>query len=368
MKNDRVNLASRVSHPGILLAEELEARKLTQAEFSSIIDRPARTVNEIINEKRSITPETAEIIAAALGTSPDMWLALQAEYDLFVLDKKRENKVDEVRERSELYDLFPFSDLVRREYISGSKNVAELKKQIKDLLGLNSIDEFSSLGGASMRVGNGDIISSYVQTWVLLGKKIASSMDNVGDYKKDALVEFAKEIKDYSRKEEDGIKEVLEKLLEIGVRVVVLPHFTKTRADGAACWLEQNKPVILLSLRYDRIDNFYFTLLHEIGHILLHPNSSVPLVDVDIYSAKTDEKEIEANEFALEMLGFKNISSELEAIDLSPLSIKKKSREIGVHPGLLIGHLQHERILDYSKYRKALIRVGGAIPKEISQN
>lgn len=355
--------AARVFHPGEMLLDELNARQLTQAEFSAIIDRPARTVNEIIKGKRGITPETAEVIGAALDTSADMWLGMQAEYDLYQVSKKEKNRIAEVQHRSELYNLFPVVDLVRRKYISARKKASELEQEILKLLEKQSIDEIRDF--ALLRTSGGDISQNYINTWIILGKKAALKQTGIGKFDKDALVEFAKEIRFFSRKE-SGIEEIVNKLNSLGVRIVVLPHFSKTRVDGAACWISDQEPVILLSLRFDRIDNFYFTLLHEIGHIVLHPNSN-SFIDVDIFNPKADQKEQEANDFALNNLGFKSIASELQYRELSPRLLIKKSEELGIHPGLLIGHLQHY-LNDYTLYRKGLIPIKETVPTSILQN
>ena len=365
-KNENLKHAARVFPPGEILLDELNDRQLTQAEFSAIIDRPARTVNEIIKGKRSITPETAEVIGAALGTTPSMWLSMQAEYDLFLLNKKLENKTDEVKERSELYNLFPIVDLVRRKYITSRKKVDDLKAEILKLLEMPTIHEFQSQKLALLRASEGDIVFSYLRAWILLGKKAAKNLKGIGKYNKEKVVEFAKEIKNYSRTD-DGIKDVVSKLNEFGVRIIVLPHFSKTRVDGAACWIKENEPVILLSMRYDRIDNFYFTLLHEIGHIILHSESEDCFVDVDIYNPTQNQKEKEANQFALKMLGFEGLNSELKYLELTPTVLSKKSTELGVHPGLLVGHLQHLRLLEYSAYRKTLVKVRNSFPTALMQ-
>ena len=72
--------AAEVFPPGDFLSEELEARGWTQSDLAAIIGRPVRLVNEIIAGKRSITPETATGLAEAFGTSPDVWLALEATW------------------------------------------------------------------------------------------------------------------------------------------------------------------------------------------------------------------------------------------------------------------------------------------------
>jgi len=351
IKNEKQ--AARVFHPGEILLDELNERQLTQAEFSEIIGRPARTVNEIIKGKRGITPETAGVIAAGLGTSPDMWLSMQAEYDLFTLNKKTKDKPQDIQDRSVLYSLFPIADLLRRNYIKKKVNVNDLQKEILSGLGLASINEFKSFTGAHFRASEGDIVHNYLKTWVVLAKKLATSK-SAGTYNQDKLIEFAKTIRSFSS-DVSGIKKVIEQLNKLGVRVIFLPHFSKTRVDGAACWLDDKSPLIIMSLRYERIDNFYFTLLHEIGHIVLHSSSdSSPCFIDDIHSPSKDDKEKAANKFAVINLGLEGVVPSLKFIDITPQILNKKSEELGIHPSLLIGHLQYENLLNYTAYQRFL--------------
>lgn len=352
IKNERQ--AAQVFHPGVILLDELNERQLTQAEFSEIIGRPARTVNEIIKGKRGITPETAGVIAAGLGTSPDMWLSMQGEYDLFTLNKKSKDKPQEIQERSELYSLFPIADLVRRDYIKRKVNVNDLEKDVLSALGLSSVNEFRTFVGAQFRASEGDIVHNYLKAWVVLAKKIASSK-SVGTYNQEKLTEFAKTIKGFSS-DVNGIKKVIQQLNKLGVRVVFLPHFSKTRVDGAACWLDKKKPLIVMSLRYQRVDNFYFTLLHEIGHIILHSSSDdheACFID-DIHSPSKDEKEKDANKFAVRNLGLEGVASGFKFQEITPKILNKKSEELGIHASILIGHLQYASILNYSAYQRFL--------------
>ncbi len=351
IKNEKQ--AARVFHPGEILLNEITERQLTQAEFSDIIGRAARTVNEIIKGKRGITPETAGVIAAALGTSPDMWLSMQGEYDLFVLSKKPKDKPLEIKERSQLYSFFPIADLVRREYIKRKVKVEDLKKDIFSLLNISSEGDLKTLVGAHFRASEGDIVFSYLRTWVLLAKKLATKQ-KVSAYNNNKLIEFAKTIKNFST-DPNGIKAVVEELNKLGVRVVFLPHFSKTRVDGAACWLNTTSPLIIMSLRYERVDNFYFTLLHEIGHVVLHASSNAEACFIDdIHSPSKDDKENEANKFAVSNLGLDGVVASLKFIDITPQILNKKSEELGIHPSLLIGHLQYENLLNYTAYQRFL--------------
>jgi HTH-type transcriptional regulator / antitoxin HigA len=75
---------AEVFPPGEFLREELEARNWTQADLARVIGRPLKTVNEIVNGRASIRAETAKQLSIALGTSADLWMNLQASYDLFI--------------------------------------------------------------------------------------------------------------------------------------------------------------------------------------------------------------------------------------------------------------------------------------------
>ena len=355
-----IKMPFMVFHPGETLQDELDERGITQTEFAEIIDRPTRTVNEIINGKRAVTPETAQAIAAALGTSPEMWLKMQASYDVFELAKK-ENKTDEVKERAVLYEIFPVSDLIRRGYLPAKKTVAEIKSKLADLLEIPNLDSFDQyVSPACHRTSTvGDIKEQYLKTWVLLGRRKAEKI-KVGKFDAEKLEAFAPTIKKHSFVN-GGEKKLIEELEKMGVRIVFLPHFVKTRVDGAVTWVE-GKPIVIMSLRYDRIDNFYFTLLHEIGHIIKHPEQDF---QDDLTNRVDSKQEKEADAFASKALGLEGVNERLSKVNITAVHLTKLSKENEVHVGLLIGHLQHQNILSYHQFRKGLQKIKAELPKEL---
>ncbi|HEX5414261.1 MAG TPA: HigA family addiction module antitoxin, partial [Chloroflexota bacterium] len=129
---------AEVFPPGEFLREELEARGWTQTDFAEIIERPVRTVNEIIAGKRSITAETAEQIATALGTSAQLWLNLETA---FQLSQTKNPNADEIRRRARLYEIAPINEMVRRGWIRPSNNVAVMERQILDFFEISSLDD-----------------------------------------------------------------------------------------------------------------------------------------------------------------------------------------------------------------------------------
>lgn len=349
--------------PGEILSEELESRNISQSDFAEILGRPLKTVNEIIKGKKSITPESANDIAAALGTSPEFWLGLQSEYDLYKISKDNKNNRDDVRSRAELYANFPIKEMRKRGYISNNSDISIVKEEVFALFDIRDICQWSEACLASFRKSKcGDINNNYVNTWIELGRKIASEI-KVADFNKEGLKNFASNIKNYSTKD-NGVIEIVKELKELGVRLIFLPHFSKTRVDGAVFWIDKN-PVILMSLRYDRIDNFYFTLVHEIGHIVLHgdDDNNNFFDDTNSIDNSGNEKEKEANKFAQENLVSPELINELKKIKLLRSSmVVKKSKEVNIHPGIMIGILQHKKLLSYGQYRVALEKIKDKIP------
>ena len=362
--------AHTVYPPGEYLSEELEDRNLTQSDFAEIIGRPLKTVNEIIKGKKSITPETANAIAAAFGTSPDIWLGLQADYDIYKLqNQKNKDKQSDVKDRAELYSLFPVRDLKKRGWIPDEKNVKKLKEDIFRLYSIRNTTVWKEGCLARFKKsGCGEINNNYINAWIELGKKIASTT-KAAAFDKNGLKQFVPSIKEYS-KHKDGVKKIVEKLNSIGVKLIFLPHFSKTRVDGASFWMD-GSPVILMSLRYDRIDNFYFTLMHEIGHIVLHGDDDRHNFFDDMNEAgkSNDKKEKEANRYSQNNLTPLDFIAELkEQRIIHAKAIVQKSNDLKIHPGLLIGILQHEGKLTYGQYRAGLVKIKESIPKSLIHN
>jgi HTH-type transcriptional regulator / antitoxin HigA len=153
----------------------------------------------------------------------------------------------------------------------------------------------------------------------------------------------------------DGPLRAREILAEHGILLVVVPQIPGLRLDGAA-FLESDVPIIALTLRFDRVDSFWFTLLHELGHIYLHLHSGLGLGFFDdIEHDGIDEAESEANEFA----GASIIADERwrvspARVTKSEGAVEKLAENLEVHPALIYGRIRKERS-DYTIFAK---RVG----------
>ena len=159
----------------------------------------------------------------------------------------------------------------------------------------------------------------------------------------------------------EDVRRVPRVLADAGIRLVLLEHLPKTKIDGVMIWLDETSPVIALSLRMDRVDNFWFTLLHELSHVRHHDEGNE--VDSDITAVDRDglaETERRANRDAADAL--------VPAEKIESFIARKKpyfyrkdvlgfAGRMGVHPGIVVGQLQHRGAIKYTQLRKELAKV-----------
>ncbi len=146
--------------------------------------------------------------------------------------------------------------------------------------------------------------------------------------------------------EEDSPVVVQAYLKKHGIILVVEPHFVKTRLDGAALLMNKDNPVIGLTIRHDRLDNFWFTLMHELAHVALHYNQGVHLFYDELEDVKGMDfgaKEKEADKLASEAL-VPASKWEVSPARLIPSSMAAESlaKELGVHIAIVAGKIRHE--------------------------
>lgn len=164
---------------------------------------------------------------------------------------------------------------------------------------------------------------------------------------KDGIIDlgFLQELVKLSNKENSPIL-AQDYLKKTGIILVIEPHFSKTYLDGAAILVNKNNPVIGLTIRYDRLDNFWFTLLHELAHIAMHYNSDIDLFYDEIEGIKAvelNEKEKEADALAEEAI-LPKAKWEISPARLIPsyMAASSLAKEIGVNIALIAGQIRHK--------------------------
>ena len=134
-------IPAEVFPPGEFLDDELAARGWTQTEFAEIIRRPTRVVNEVIAGRRRITPETARDIAAALGTSAELWMNLESAYQLSKVPPRDER----VAREAALRERFPVRQMIKRGWIKAGKHIDELEEAVLAHFQLSHIEDENTI-------------------------------------------------------------------------------------------------------------------------------------------------------------------------------------------------------------------------------
>jgi len=345
--------------PGEILKDELEARGWTQDVLSEITNIPAPVISNIINGKRAISVDIASSLAAALGTTAQLWMNLETSYQLWM-----ETKADaKITRKARLYASVPVNELVKRGWIEPSKDIDVLEERILHFLGAKSLDEPSGLVYAAKKSTEKATPSQVA--WVHRAQQLAPCI-KCEKFSRDSFAFALRNLKELRKNAED-IRGVAKTLADGGVRLILIEGLPKGKIDGATFWLDEYSPVVVLSMRYDRLDYFWFALLHELGHVAnRNALRSVPILDVNLVGEDAtpfeDKSEVEkrADQFAEGFL-VEKIEIEKFITRYAPLYSKQKiknfSARIGVHPAIVLGQLQYRKEVDWSHSREMLVKV-----------
>jgi len=350
-------IPAEVFPPGEFIKDELDARGWTQGDLAEIMGRPNRLISMIVTGKKRITPETAQGLGEAFGTGAQFWMNLQNAYLLSML-KGQENSV---ARKAALYSKAPIKDMIRRQWIEPSQSAAVLEKQILDFFGLPTLADEPEFCVAARKSTSYGETTPPQRAWLQRARNLAPAI-HAEKHTKKRFAGAIEQLKALAANPED-VRRIPKILAEAGIRFLILEHLPKTRIDGACLWLNRQSPVIVVSLRYDRIDFFWHTLGHELGHVYQGDGLSL---DIDLVGAEISgkdertDKEQEADRFATELLVSPDDMSDFVA-RVRPLYSKKRiqgfAARIGVHPGIVVGQLQHRNEVSYSHSREMLVKV-----------
>ena len=339
--------------------EELEQRGWTQADFANIIGRPPRVVNEIIKAKRAITPETAMAIGGALGTGGQLWMNMEASYQL----SNVEIKLEPIAKRARIYNRYPIREMQKRGWIPTTSSLEKLERGLLEFLGIDDIDaDLSAQPVATKRSSYTEEITPIQASWLARAKKLAAHLQ-VSKYRASDLAALYGRLQQCLLKPDDA-KHVPSLLASAGIRLVIVEALPGSKIDGACCWLSSTEPVVVLSLRYDRHDMFWHALMHELDHVEHEEGKNGALIDRDLFLSSADGKpapEIRANNNAADRLvPIKELELFIASANksYSEEKILQFARRLNVHAGIVVGQLQHRDCLPWSSYNflKAKIR------------
>jgi len=369
MELNKKTSPAEVFPPGDFIREELEARGWEQRDLAEIMGRPERVVSELIAGKRSLTAETAQQLGEAFGTSAQVWLNLESTYRLHSLGEPDST----VARRARLYTIAPIKSMIRRGWLIESESVEVMEDRVMRFFRITSLDETPDFFAAAARKSTSydEHFTPAQQAWLFRARQLAETLEPAKFEPK----EFRSAVERLQAllSDADEVRQVPEALKSMGVRFVVVEHLPETRIDGACFWLDKQSPVVALSIRYDRIDYFWFTLMHELGHVAAGDGRDGELApDIDLVGngsanpphSSLPPAEAAANEFASSFL-LPNAEVESFVKSAKPLFLKRKvtafAAERSVHPGIVVGRLHHLRLIPFANLRASLVKVRDAL-------
>lgn len=348
---------AEVFPPGEYLRDELQERGWTQEEFAEIIGKSFKQVNELLSGRATLTAPMAQAIAAALGTSADVWLGLENAYRL----AQAEPVSSDIARRAKLRSAFPVRDLQKRGWIPRTNNIDELECAVFSFYQIKSIEEQTPLACAAKRSAYSASLTR-IQEAILLRVRDLAKHVQASTYSEKKLRNCLEKFRELMHEPEE-VRHVPKLLAEAGVRFVVCEPLAGAKLDGICTWLDDKSPVIGMTLRLDRIDNFWFVLRHECEHVLRGDGRDTGFVIDDdlgaVVDSDTPEMERLANSAAEEFLV---PPAKLDDFinRVGPLFSKNRvvgfALMLGVHPGIVVGQIQR-RLQRWDLFRPMLVKI-----------
>jgi len=345
-----------IIHPGETLFELLENRNMKQKELALRTGFSEKHISEIINGKATITSKFAVSLEKVFDVSATFWLNLQANYDIELIDCEEFNTVS----NEELSILAELKDITK--YLKNIGLLAKNQSEENDVINLRKFLAVANLAvipslqfNAAFRTSKSTQVNPYVLfTWIRLCEVLADDIKVSNTLSIQKLRNSIVHMKNVMYSETDCINDELREIFsECGIRFQIVKHFKGAPVHGFIEKTDADKMILFMTIRQAWADIFWFTLFHEIGHIV---NEDIKTRFVDYTFAETEE-EVMADKFAQDVLLSPNAYSEFIATDdFSMDSIKKLAKKENVKPYIVIGRLQKEKRLSYKSYTPEKVR------------
>lgn len=346
-----------VSPPGDTILDLLEERDWTQNQLADRLGYSTKHVSQLINGKVPLSEDAAIRLQNVFGASAGFWLTREAQY------RQRIASIEAAEQNANMVswlDQFPIKALMDAGVLDKCRVDAKSKPQLVGKLlaffGVATPNQWQShycdmqLAFRRSREEQSNI--GAISAWLRLGEQAAEKLllDKSANPKYDearlrANLPHIRALTTLTPAE--FLPQLKQLLHEAGVALVLVPAITGTHVSGVARWLNPHRPLIQLSLYGKTNDKFWFTLCHEIAHILLHSKEKKTVfLDDTGQAGPNNQQEQEANAWARDFLIPKCETQKLQTLRKTKADVSQFAKEIGVHPGIVVGRLQYEKLID----------------------
>ena len=321
--------------PGETLAEAIDELGISQAELARRAGRPVQAISEIIRGRKEITAETAIELERVVGVPAHVWVRLEADYrttKAMFADKER------LKEELPFARRCPYAEMAALGWLAPTRDSIE---RVRNLLGFFGIASLSNLSAAAAWRKSEALTPDEcaLAAWLRKGE-LESQCMGLGEFDPDGLAAALPVFRGFTRETPAEFEPKLKRMLaDLGVALVFVPHLRRTGAHGATRWIGR-RAVVQLSVRFSWADILWFTLFHELSHLLLHGRRGVFVNFDDKGHRSRAEQEADANardvliprtlySRFLSRYGHSGFISEHDVIEFTA--------NIGVQPGIVVG-------------------------------
>lgn len=333
------------THPGRIVKKSLEALNMSSKEFSYRTGISERTLSDLINEKGSITFDVAEKLSEFFGMDIRYWTNLQTQYTYYLFQKSYKKEIDE-----DFCCIKPsLSYLKKVMSINNDDDKETIVKKVRStikinrLVLLNQTNLFASL--KEQHTSNPAHVFER-NLWISLSLTLARQIQ-VQQYSKTKLFAYLPKIREMTIEDPEVFMPRLHDMLnECGVSLVLMPYLQKSNIYGATKWLTQDSVMLSISNRGNKADLFWFTLFHELAHVVLEHKRY-------ILCSCSDEEDKDADNFAKNMLIPKEEWKDfIYESNFSEGSIRNFANKLKILPEIVYGRLEKEEYIKYGALEK----------------
>ena len=350
--------------PGQLIQHLLDQKGWTQVVLSIVLGTDRTTLSKVIAGQRPIDAEMALGLGEVFGVRAEQFMELQKSWDL--AQARLKSMPDPGRtNRAHLFGDLPVAEMIKRGWLDADnvRDVANVETALAKFFGAKSAAEIEFLPHAAKKTDVAGNATPAQLAWLYRVNQIATEM-LVAKYSPNSMQRVIDELRPL-RASAEGARKVPRILAENGIRFVIVEALTGSKIDGVCFWLNETSPVIGMSLRYDRIDNFWFVLRHEIEHVIQRHGLVSKMLDAELEGDRAGvgpnvpEEERIANQAAADFcVPRRSLESFIER--KSPFFAERDiigfSRTMQIHPGLVAGQLQRN-IGRYDRFRNHLVKI-----------
>jgi HTH-type transcriptional regulator/antitoxin HigA len=329
------------SSPGETIIDVLQERKLSVAELARKMRQPLVEIESLVDGRLAITIGIARDLQKILGASVEFWMTRDLQY-------REDTKRLQAAEASQWLADLPISDMLRFKWIDSPKPSEEFEACL-NFFGVRNLrtwhEQYSQVESAILfrTARKLDSKVGAIAAWLRRGV-IETEFVQCEPFSSDRLASSLPLIRQLTRTKDPQafVPQLVSIFAKCGVRLAIVRAPNGCRASGATWLINPNQALLLLSSRYLSDDQFWFTVFHEIGHLVLHTHRELILEGVD---ASSEVEENQANSFAEHAIVPAEYRSAFNSLRSNTDQVVRFARRLGVAPGLVVGQMQFHRLI-----------------------